>query len=143
MRRVRQTIDQDRTDYGIETVCGREPERGGEENKMEVMREEEVVRLEEAIVRKLEDRLHAQLHQSAVDAAKTVMNQVRLDLMRHISRHEKLLTELQRATAALDKIPEHVRRVGNPALYRHGRIPLSLVWKACRSTTEETVPRRR
>ena len=76
---------------------------------MEVMREEDVVRLEEAIVRKLEDRLHAILHQSAVDAAKTVMNQVRLDLMRHISRHEKLLTDLQRATAALDQIPEHVR----------------------------------
>jgi len=106
---VRQTIDQDRTDYGIETDRSRDPERGGEENKMEVMREEDVVRLEEAIVRKLEDKLHAQLHQSAVDAAKTVMNQVRLDLMRHISRHEKLLTDLQRATAALDQIPEHVR----------------------------------
>lgn len=76
---------------------------------MEVMREEDIVRLEEAIVRKLEERLHPILHQSAVDAAKTVMNQIRLDLMRHISRHEKLLTDLQKATAALDQIPEHAR----------------------------------
>ena len=76
---------------------------------MEVMREEDVLRLEESIVKKLEEKINATVHQSAVDAAKTVMNQVRLDLMRHISRHEKLLVDLQKATAALDQIPENVR----------------------------------
>lgn len=106
---MRAPVSQDRTGQRRDTSNSEIANKGGgEKNKMEVMRQEDVERLETAIVKKLEERINATLHQSAVDAAKTVMNQVRLDLMRHISRHEKLLSDLQRATAALDQIPENI-----------------------------------
>jgi hypothetical protein len=71
---------------------------------METLREEEVVRLEEEILRKLEERLSPIMHQVALDTAKTVMHELRLDLLSHISRHEANITKLRKNEAALSQI---------------------------------------
>ncbi len=71
---------------------------------MEALREEEVLRLEEAVLRKLEEKLTPILHQVAVDAAKTAMHELRLDLMAHISRHEATIRRLARSEAALNEV---------------------------------------
>ena len=67
---------------------------------MEALREGEVLRLEEAVLRKLEERLTPILHQVAVDAAKTAMHELRVDLLSHISRHEATIRRLSKAEAA-------------------------------------------
>lgn len=71
---------------------------------MEALREEEVLRLEEAVLKRLEERLTPILHQAAVDAAKTAMHELRLDLMNHISRHEKTIRHLSRTEAAMTEV---------------------------------------
>ena len=71
---------------------------------MEALGEEEVLRLEEAVLRKLEERLTPILHQVAVDAAKTAMHDLRLDLMNHISRHEATIRRLSKAELALSEV---------------------------------------
>ena len=55
---------------------------------METLREEEVLRLEETLLKKMEDRLTPLMEQAARDAARTAMQKLRLDMMAHISRHE-------------------------------------------------------
>lgn len=72
---------------------------------MEVLREEEVVQLEEELLRKLEEKLYPLVQQAASDAAKVAMHQLRLDLMGHISRHEDTIRRLKRSEAALNHIP--------------------------------------
>ncbi len=72
---------------------------------MEALREEEVLRLEEALLKRLEEKLTPLMHQAAVDAAKSAMHQLRLDLMTHISRHEDTIRRLKRAESALNHIP--------------------------------------
>ena len=72
---------------------------------METLREEEILRLEEAVLRKLEERLSPLLHQIAVDSAKTAMHQLRLDLMSHIRRHEANIQRMTKAEAALAEMP--------------------------------------
>ena len=71
---------------------------------MEVLREEEVLALEEDILRKLEERLIPIMHQVAVDAAKKVMHELRLDLLSHISRHETHIKHLRRSEAAMGEV---------------------------------------
>ncbi len=71
---------------------------------METLREEEVLRLEEAVLRKMEERLTPMLHQIAVDAAKTAMHELRLDLLNHISRHEATIQRLSKSEAALSEV---------------------------------------
>jgi len=71
---------------------------------METLREEEVLRLEEAVLRKLEEKLTPILHQAAVDAAKTAMHELRLDLMNHLSRHEATIQRLSRSEAAMTEV---------------------------------------
>ncbi len=75
---------------------------------MEELRAEEILRLEEAVLKKLEERLTPILHQVAVDAAKTAMHELRLDLMNHISRHEANIKRLSKAEAAAWEI-SHLR----------------------------------
>lgn len=72
---------------------------------MEVLREEEVVALEEMLLRRLEEKLTPLVQQAASDAAKVAMHQLRLDLMGHISRHEDTIRRLKRSEAALNHIP--------------------------------------
>lgn len=72
---------------------------------MEALREEEVLALEEAILRRLEQRLTPIMHQVAMDAAKRAMHDLRLDLMSHISRHETHLKRIRRTEAAIGEIP--------------------------------------
>ena len=72
---------------------------------MEVLREEEVLRLEEAVLKRVEEKLTPLLHQVAADAAKTIMHQLRLDLMTHISRHEDTIRRLRRSELAMDEVP--------------------------------------
>ena len=72
---------------------------------MEVLREEEVVRLEEQLLRRLEEKLTPLFQQAAADAAKVAMHQLRLDLMSHISRHEHTIKRLKRSESALNHIP--------------------------------------
>ncbi len=72
---------------------------------MEVLREEEVLALEEDLLRRLEERLTPLVQQAAVDAAKVVMHQLRLDLMSHISRHEDTIRRLKRSELALSHVP--------------------------------------
>ena len=72
---------------------------------MEVLREEEVVQLEEELLRRLEEKLTPLVQQAASDAAKVAMHQLRLDLMGHISRHENTIQRLKRSEAALNHIP--------------------------------------
>ena len=47
---------------------------------MEVLREAEVLQLEEELLRRLEEKLTPLVEQAAVDAAKVAMHQLRLDL---------------------------------------------------------------
>ncbi len=72
---------------------------------METLREQEVLELEEALLKRLEEKLTPLVQQAAADAAKTAMHQLRLDLMNHISRHEKTIRHLKRTESALDHIP--------------------------------------
>ena len=72
---------------------------------MEVLREEEVVMLEEELLRRLEEKLTPLVQQAAADAAKVAMHQLRLDLMAHISRHEATIRRLKRSETALNHIP--------------------------------------
>ena len=71
---------------------------------MESLREEEVLRLEAEILQKLEERLTPIMHQVALDTAKTVMHELRLDLLSHISRHEDNIRRLRKSEAAMDQI---------------------------------------
>lgn len=71
---------------------------------MEALREEEVLRLEEALLKKLEESLTPMLQQAAADAAKTAMHELRLDLMNHISRHEATIKRLARSEAAMTEV---------------------------------------
>ncbi len=71
---------------------------------MEVLREEEVLALEEAILRKLEERLIPIMHQVAMDAAKKAMHELRFDLLSHISRHETHIKHLRRTEDALGEV---------------------------------------
>ncbi len=71
---------------------------------MEALREEEVLRLEDAVLKRLEERLTPILHQIAVDAAKVAMHELRLDLMAHISRHEATMRRLVRSEAASNEV---------------------------------------
>jgi hypothetical protein len=72
---------------------------------VEALREEEVLALEEDILRKLEERLTPIMNQVALDAAKKAMHELRLDLLSHISRHETNIKHLRRAEAALGEVP--------------------------------------
>jgi hypothetical protein len=72
---------------------------------VEVLREEEVVQLEEELLRRLEGKLTMLVQRAAVDAAKVAMHQLRLDLMTHISRHEDTIRRLKRSESALNHIP--------------------------------------
>ncbi len=78
---------------------------------MEALREEEVLRLEEVLLKRLEEKLTPILHQVAVDSAKVAMHELRLDLMAHISRHEATMSRLIRSEAASNEIAK-VPRVG-------------------------------
>lgn len=71
---------------------------------METLREEEVLRLEEALFKKLEETLTPLLQQAASDAAKTAMHELRLDLMNHISRHEATIRRLANSEAAMTEV---------------------------------------
>src|SRR6266568_3454432 len=68
---------------------------------METLREEEVLRLEEALLRKMEERLTPLMEQAARDAARMAMQRLRLDMMAHISRHEETIQRLDRAESCL------------------------------------------
>ena len=72
---------------------------------MESLREEEVVQLEEALFKRLEEKLTPLMHQAAADAAKVAMHQLRLDLLNHISRHEDNIRRLKKNESALNHIP--------------------------------------
>ncbi len=71
---------------------------------MEALREEEVLRLEAEILRKLEERITPIMHQVALDTAKTVMHELRLDMLSHLSRHEDNISRLRKSEAALSHI---------------------------------------
>lgn len=72
---------------------------------MESLREEEVLALEEDLLRRLEERLTPLVQRAAADAAKVAMHQLRLDLMGHISRHEDTIRRLKRSELALNHVP--------------------------------------
>jgi hypothetical protein len=72
---------------------------------METVREEEVLRLEEALLKKMEERLTPLMEQAARDAARMAMQRLRLDMMAHISRHEETIQRLAKAALAADHIP--------------------------------------
>ena len=74
-------------------------------NGLETVREEEVLQLEEELLRRLEERFTPLIQRAAADAAKVVMHQLRLDLMSHISRHEDTIRRLKRSESALNHIP--------------------------------------
>jgi hypothetical protein len=76
-----------------------------EVRRLEVLREEEVLQLEEDLLRRLEEKLTPLVERAAVDAAKMAMHQLRLDLMNHISRHESTIQRLKRTESALNHIP--------------------------------------
>ena len=71
---------------------------------MESLREEEVLRLEAEILQRLEERLTPIMHQVALDTAKTVMHELRLDLLSHLSRHEENISKLRKNEAGKDQI---------------------------------------
>ena len=71
---------------------------------MESLREEEVLRLEAEILQRLEERLTPIMHQVALDTAKTVMHELRLDLLSHLSRHEENIRTLRKNEAGKDQI---------------------------------------
>jgi hypothetical protein len=72
---------------------------------VETLREEEVLALEEDLLRRLEERLTPLVQRAAADAAKVAMHQLRLDLMGHISRHEDTIRRLKRSELALNHVP--------------------------------------
>src|SRR5713226_2553221 len=72
--------------------------------RVESLREEEVLRLEAEILQRLEERLTPIMHQVALDTAKTVMHELRLDILSHLSRHEDTIRRLRRSEAATDQI---------------------------------------
>lgn len=72
---------------------------------MESLREEEVLALEEDLLRRLEERLTPLVQRAAADAAKVAMHQLRLDLMNHISRHENTIRRLKKSELALNHVP--------------------------------------
>jgi len=72
---------------------------------METLREEEVLRIEEALLKKMEERLTPLMEQAALDAARTAMQRLRLDMMAHISRHEETIQRLAKAALAANHIP--------------------------------------
>jgi len=103
MRIVREASREGRdtgTGYGYK---GRGVE--AEVRRLEVLREEEVLQLEEDLLRRLEEKLTPLVERAAVDAAKMAMHQLRLDLMNHISRHEDTIRRLRRTESALNHIP--------------------------------------
>ena len=71
---------------------------------MESLREEEVLRLEAEILQRLEERLTPIMHQVALDTAKTVMHELRLDLLSHLSRHEENISRLRKNEAGKEQI---------------------------------------
>ena len=71
---------------------------------MESLREEEVLRLEAEILQRLEERLTPIMHQVALDTAKTVMHELRLDILSHLSRHEENIRKLRKNEAGRDQI---------------------------------------
>ncbi len=71
---------------------------------METLREEEVLQLEAEILQKLEERLTPIMHQVALDTAKTVMHELRLDILSHLSRHEDNIRKLRKSEAAMNEI---------------------------------------
>ncbi len=71
---------------------------------MEALREEDALRLEEAVLRKLEEKLAPLLEQIASNATKTAMHELRLDLMTHISRHEATIRRLSQSEAARSEL---------------------------------------
>ena len=71
---------------------------------MESLREEEVLRLEAEILQRLEERLTPIMHQVALDTAKTVMHELRLDILSHLSRHEETIRKLRKNEAGRDQI---------------------------------------
>lgn len=71
---------------------------------MEALREEDALRLEEAVLRKLEEKLAPLLEQIAFNATKTAMHELRLDLMTHISRHEATIRRLSQSEAARSEL---------------------------------------
>ena len=72
---------------------------------METLRKEEVLRLEEALLKRIEERLTPLMEQAARDAARAAMQRLRLDMMAHISRHEETIQRLAKAALAEDHIP--------------------------------------
>jgi hypothetical protein len=71
---------------------------------VESLREEEVLRLEAEILQRLEERLTPIMHQVALDTAKTVMHELRLDILSHLSRHEETISRLRKNEAGKDQI---------------------------------------
>jgi hypothetical protein len=71
---------------------------------VESLREEEVLRLEADILQRLEERLTPIMHQVALDTAKTVMHELRLDILSHLSRHEENIRRLRKNEAGRDQI---------------------------------------
>lgn len=100
---MRETVRENRAAGGIESYQGRGAET--EVSRVEVLREEEVVQLEEELLRRLEEKLTPLVQRAAADAAKVAMHQLRLDLMSHISRHEETIRRLKRSESALNHIP--------------------------------------
>jgi len=72
---------------------------------METLREEEVLRLEEALLKRMEERLTPLMELAARDAARMAMQRLRLDMMAHISRHEETIQRLAKAALAENHIP--------------------------------------
>ncbi|TMI55312.1 hypothetical protein E6H18_09470 [Candidatus Bathyarchaeota archaeon] len=72
---------------------------------METLREEEVLRLEEALLKKMEERLTPLMEQASRDAARAAMQRLRLDMMAHISIHEETIQRLAKAALAENHIP--------------------------------------
>ena len=105
MRTVRTTGKQDRTLRGTYHLKGRGTTKEVKISKMERLREEEVVRLEENLLKKLEERIGPMLNQAAADAAKKAMHQLRLEMMEHISRHEEHIRHLRTGELGLKHVP--------------------------------------
>jgi len=72
---------------------------------METLRKEEVLRLEEALLKRIEERLTPLMEQAARDAARAAMQRLRLDMMAHISRHEETIQRLAKAALAENHVP--------------------------------------
>ena len=69
------------------------------------MREEEILELEEMLLKRLADKLTPLLQLAAQDAAKKAMHQLRLEMMDHISRHEQHIRTLRTNELGLKHIP--------------------------------------